>query len=48
MKHEHLGEQDTTIPSDDGFGLTHVGEPAKFKEAVVKEVEDLGNVVSID
>ena len=48
MAKEHKNEQDTTIPSDDGFGMTHVGEPAKFKEAVVKKVEDLGNVVSID
>lgn len=45
---EHKQEQDTTIPSDDGFGLTPVGEPAKFKEAKVKEVEDLENVVSIE
>ena len=41
-------EEKTTIPSDDGFGMTNVGEPAKFKEASVKEVEDLQNVVSID
>jgi len=45
---EHKQPQDTTIPSDNGFGLTNVGMPAKFKEAVVKEVEDLGNVVEIN
>ncbi len=46
-------QQKTTIPSEntDGseeFGMSKVGEPAKFKEAKVKEVEGLNNVVSIE
>lgn len=30
------------------FGMADVGEPKKYKPNVVKEVEDLENVVSID
>jgi len=41
----------TTIPSDDNmgkFGMDSVGEVKKYVPNKVREVEDLGNVVSID
>ncbi len=43
-------KEQTTIPSTPKgeFGMDSVGDPKKYKPNVVKEVEDLGNVVSID
>ncbi len=40
----------TTIPStpEGEFGMDSVKEVPKYKPNVVKEVEDLGNVVTID
>lgn len=38
-----------TIPGESQeFGMESVGEVKKYKPNVVKEVEDLGNAVSID
>ena len=43
-------QEQTTIPSTPKgeFGMDSVGEVKKYVPNKVKEVEDLGNVVSID
>jgi len=44
---EEYNEKQTDIQEAE-FGMGSVGEVKKFKPNKVKEVEDLGNVVSID